>query len=148
MSAREAGGVQDHRACMTSSSASGSRRMDFIGSLLYNYSTILFYKDRNTLSSGAGAFSGKFSCRLQMSWRKWYNSIKYIEHVLDLFALEWHSSHVIRRFDIAYVAESHYGDQLEFYREDISENVICIRIMKIQGDNNPIEVCRCKITTE
>lgn len=76
------------------------------------------------------------------------NSIKYIEHVLGLFALEWHSSHVIRRFDIAYVAESHYGDQLEFYREDISENVICIRIMKIQGDNNPIEVCRCKITTE
>lgn len=76
------------------------------------------------------------------------NSIKYIEHVLDLFTLDWHSSHTIRRFDIAYVAESHYGDRLDFYREDISENVVCIRIMKIQGGNNPIEVCRCRITTE
>lgn len=76
------------------------------------------------------------------------NSIKYIEHVLDIFPLKWYESHNIRRFDIAYVAESHYGDRLDFYREDIAQDTTNIRIMKVQGENSPVEVCRCRITFE
>ena len=69
------------------------------------------------------------------------NSVKYIEHVLDLWDLDWYRSHRIRRFDIAYVAEAHQGDQLSFYREQTADNEFCIRICK----NNDVECCRCKI---
>ena len=42
------------------------------------------------------------------------NSVKYIEHILDLFPREQFERHRIRRFDIAYKAESYQGDQLSF----------------------------------
>lgn len=45
------------------------------------------------------------------------NSVKYIEHVLDLFALDTYREYRIKRFDIAYVAESYYGDTLNYYRK-------------------------------
>ncbi len=69
------------------------------------------------------------------------NSVKYIEHVLDLWNLDWYRNHRIKRFDIAYVAEAHQGDQLSFYREQTADNEFCIRICK----NNDVECCRCKI---
>ena len=34
------------------------------------------------------------------------NSVKYIEHVLDLWNLDWYRQHRIKRFEIAYVAEA------------------------------------------
>jgi acyl-ACP thioesterase len=69
------------------------------------------------------------------------NSVKYIEHVLDLWDIDWYREHRIRRFDIAYVAEAHQGDQLSFYREQTADNEFCIRICK----ENNVECCRCKI---
>lgn len=69
------------------------------------------------------------------------NSVKYIEHVLDLWNLEWYANHSIRRFEIAYVAESHAGDCLSFYSEETEENEFCIRIVKNEGT----EVVRCKV---
>ncbi len=46
------------------------------------------------------------------------NSVKSIEHVLDLFPTETYCKKRLQRFDIAYVAESHAGDTLRFYMED------------------------------
>lgn len=75
------------------------------------------------------------------------NSIKYIEHVLDLFGTDWYSGHCIRRFDIAYVAESHYGDKLNFYMEEAGEGCFCVRITKkTPADDGETEVCRSKVT--
>ncbi len=74
------------------------------------------------------------------------NSVKYIEHVFDLFDISWHREHRIRRFEIAYVAESHGGDKLDFQREKTGENEWCIRIAKHSEDSDKtIEVCRCKV---
>ena len=90
------------------------------------------------------------------------NSVKYIEHVLDLWPLEWYRDHAIRRFEIAYVAEAHAGDRLAFYREPVPVNgdsqsvhedlqsapgdlqsplEFCVRIVRTDGT----ECCRCKI---
>ena len=69
------------------------------------------------------------------------NSVKYIEHVLDLWDLDWYRAHAIKRFEIAYVAEAHQGDRLSFYREQIAENEYCVRICK---DDN-VETCRSKV---
>nr|WP_027455625.1 acyl-ACP thioesterase domain-containing protein [Xylanibacter brevis] len=70
------------------------------------------------------------------------NSIKYIEHVLDLWPISWYQEHTIRRFEIAYVAEAHAGDTLSFFREQTAENEYCIRIVRTDGT----ECCRAKIT--
>ena len=42
------------------------------------------------------------------------NSVKYIEHVLDLFSIEWYKEYELKRLEIAYVAESYGGDKLTF----------------------------------
>jgi medium-chain acyl-[acyl-carrier-protein] hydrolase len=74
------------------------------------------------------------------------NSVKYIEHVLDLFDIEWYRNHPIKRFDIAYVAESHCGDKLRFYREQTDDDEYCIRITKLEeNEEKEIEVCRSKV---
>ena len=69
------------------------------------------------------------------------NSVKYIEHVLDLWDLDWYSKHQIHRFEVAYGAESHQGDRLSLYREQTGENEYCVRICKT-GD---VEVVRSKV---
>ena len=70
------------------------------------------------------------------------NSIKYIEHVLDLWPIDWYREHRIRRIEVAYVAEAHAGDRLSFYREQTAENDYCVRICK---DDN-VETCRCLVS--
>ena len=58
------------------------------------------------------------------------NSIKYIEHILDLFPMEMFREKTVRRFEMAYVAESYYGDTLTFYREQKSENEYDMEVKK------------------
>ena len=74
------------------------------------------------------------------------NSIKYIEHVLDLWDIAWYREHRLKRFEIAYVAEAHQGDQLSFYREQTAENEYCVRLVKTSHESlDAVEVCRCKL---
>ena len=69
------------------------------------------------------------------------NSIRYIEHVLDLFTLDWYRDHSIRRFEIAYVNESYYGEELQFYRDAVSDLEYHVEIRKASGE----VVCRSKL---
>ena len=72
------------------------------------------------------------------------NSVKYIEHVLDLWDIDWYREHRIRRFEIAYVAEAHAGDQLRFYREQTGDGEFCVRIVRTDGADE-VECCRSKV---
>ncbi len=69
------------------------------------------------------------------------NSVKYIEHILDLWPLDWYRDHRLRRFEIAYVAEAHAGDRLSFWTEQVSPLEHCVRICKDDGT----ECCRSKV---
>ena len=69
------------------------------------------------------------------------NSIKYIEHILDLFPMETFKEKSIKRFEMAYVAESYYGDTLSFYLEEKNENEFDIEVKK----NNQEVVVRSKV---
>ncbi len=74
------------------------------------------------------------------------NSVKYIEHVLDLWDMQWYREHRIKRIEIAYVAEAHQGDRLSFYREQTGDQEYCVRIVKtdpVTGEE--IETCRSKV---
>lgn len=69
------------------------------------------------------------------------NSIKYIEHILDLFPMETFKEKQVKRFEMAYVAESYYGDSLSFYKEEKEDGSIDIEVRK----NNQEVVVRSKI---
>ncbi len=69
------------------------------------------------------------------------NSIKYIEHILDLFPIEMFREKRIKRFEMAYVAESYYGDTLAFFREEVGENEFDIEVKK----NDAEVVVRSKV---
>lgn len=69
------------------------------------------------------------------------NSIRYIEHILDLFPIEMYRAKRIRRFEMAYVAESYYGDELSFFMDDAGEDVYQVEVRKNGGE----VVCRSKV---
>ncbi len=75
------------------------------------------------------------------------NSIKYIEHVLDLFPKDWYATKRISRFELAYVAESYYGDTLSFFRDEVEDGVFDVEVRKNVGGDLPEGevVCRSKI---
>lgn len=69
------------------------------------------------------------------------NSIKYIEHILDLFPIDMFKEKRIKRFEMAYVAESYYGDTISFLKEEVNENEYNIEVRKNAGE----VVCRSKV---
>lgn len=74
------------------------------------------------------------------------NSVKYIEHILDLWDIEWYRHNDIRRIDIAYVAEAYIGDRLNLYVEQTADDEYCVRVAKLSdGAEKDVEACRCKI---
>ena len=78
------------------------------------------------------------------------NSVKYIDHVLDLWPISWYETHRLRRLDVAYVAESHQGDKLRFYRQPLSDDGLSfgVSICKVAEGEDEREVCRCALQFE
>ena len=50
-----------------------------------------------------------------------FNSIKYIEHLLDLFELDLFREKEIRRFEIAYLSEGRYGMPLALHKTETEQ---------------------------
>ena len=102
--------------------------------------------DRVKMSDNAELVRSIKTCYSDIDINGHVNSIKYIEHVIDLWDIPWHQKHRIKRFDIAYVAETHQGDKLHFYKEQTGEQTYCVRLVKTdQNTLQDTEVCRCKI---
>lgn len=72
------------------------------------------------------------------------NSIRYIEHILDLFPIELYQKKRIRRFEMAYVTESYYGDELSFYQEEAEGGEYHVEVKKHGSE----VVCRAKVKFE
>ncbi|MGN1256877.1 MAG: acyl-[acyl-carrier-protein] thioesterase [Bacteroidaceae bacterium] len=70
------------------------------------------------------------------------NSIKYIEHILDLVPQERFEENQLRRLEIAYKSEAYMGDRLSFYVQDGQDT----NEMEIEVRKNESEVtCQVKI---
>ena len=69
------------------------------------------------------------------------NSIRYIEHILDLFPFDIYHTKRIRRFEMAYVAESYYGDTLSFYLDEGEDDTYQVEVRKNAGE----VVCKAKV---
>ena len=72
---------------------------------------------------------------------KHMNSVKYIEHVINVFDLAFFKEKQIHRFDMAYLAEGAFGDKLDLYMQKNTESEYLIDTKK--GTDS---VCRSRIT--
>ena len=71
------------------------------------------------------------------------NSMKYIDHVFDLFEPSWFDDHKLSLIDVAFVAEGHYGDILKLYCSKDGE-AFNFAIRCNRGDDET-ELCRIRL---
>ena len=74
------------------------------------------------------------------------NSIKYIEHILNLFPMERFRDQQLQRFEIAYKTESYIGDKLSFFVQEVDDNETDIEVRKgATTDSQGEVVCQAKV---
>jgi acyl-ACP thioesterase len=71
---------------------------------------------------------------------KHMNSIKYIEHIVNVFDLDIFREKIIHKFEIVYLAEGIFGDKLKLYKQEISPEEFLIDTKR--GDES---LCRSRI---
>ena len=69
------------------------------------------------------------------------NSIRYIEHILDLFPLDTFKEKRVKRFEMAYVAETMAMDTMAYYIDKVDDNNFDVEVRKNQAE----VVCRSKV---
>ena len=69
------------------------------------------------------------------------NSIRYIEHILDLFPVDAFKEKRGRRVEMAYVAETMATDTMAYYMDKVDDDNFDIEVKKNQTD----VVCRSKV---
>lgn len=68
------------------------------------------------------------------------NSVKYIEHAINVFDLDFFRSKIVGRFDMVYLQEGHFGEKLKIYKQDVSTDAYYIDTKR--GDES---ICRSRI---
>ena len=94
---------------------------------------------RVTATEPQGEFTARYS---DIDINGHLNSIRYIEHILDLFPLDLFRTHRLQRFEIAYVAEGYYGDRLGLYVEESSPGCREVEVRKMESGE---PLCRAKL---
>ena len=67
------------------------------------------------------------------------NSIKYIEHIMNLFPLsDYENGRNLHRIEIAYMAESYFSDRLSLYKRTVDESTydVEVRANRISSEQN------------
>lgn len=74
------------------------------------------------------------------------NSMKYIDHVMDTFTLDYLASHQLHRLEIAYVAEGHFADNIRIYHLEGATDSHAFRLCRHNDGEDETELCRLKVT--
>lgn len=88
----------------------------------------------------ASSFVVKYS---DVDINKHLNSMKYIEHFVDIFDIDMFREKEIRRMEINYVSEGHYGTKLDILKREEGQDTYILEMR--DGDTN---VCSSKIKWE
>ena len=70
------------------------------------------------------------------------NSMRYIDHVMDTFAPDYFKSHQMKRIEIAYVAEGHWGDTVRIYHKEDDGDMHYFRLVRHNEGEEPVELAR------
>lgn len=73
------------------------------------------------------------------------NSMKYIDHVMDTFDKAHFMAYQLRRLEIAYVAEGHWGEVIRIYHTSEDELQHFFRLTHHNAQGEEQEVCRLKV---
>lgn len=74
---------------------------------------------------------GKFTVRYSdIDINGHLNSMKYIEHFIDMFDMEMFKTKDISRFEINYTNEAHFGTSLRLYKTEETENTFILEMKK------------------
>jgi acyl-ACP thioesterase len=74
---------------------------------------------------------GKFTVRYSdIDINGHLNSMKYIEHFIDMFNLEMFKIKDIRRIEMNYTNEAHFGTSLRLYKKEETENTFILEMKK------------------
>lgn len=71
------------------------------------------------------------------------NSMRYVEHVMDLFSLDYLRQHSLKRFEIAYVAESYCGETIHVFAQQ--EEGADVWQAELRSATSGATLCRCKM---
>ncbi|MFR9165526.1 MAG: acyl-[acyl-carrier-protein] thioesterase [Dysgonomonas sp.] len=82
---------------------------------------ILPVKEADSVSS----FDVKYS---DIDINKHLNSMKYIEHYVDRFDIGMFKEKEIRRFEINYIQEAHYGSNLDILKKEESDGIFVLEL--------------------
>jgi acyl-ACP thioesterase len=72
-----------------------------------------------------------------------FNSIKYMEHLLDMFDVALFEEKEVRRFEISYLSESRYGMPLTMHKADAGAGRYCMAVCH-EGK----AICRASVVWE
>ncbi len=84
------------------------------------------------------AFDVKYS---DIDINKHLNSMKYIEHLLDVFPIEMFEKKEIKDFDINYLAEEQYGSTLDIWQKEKDTGVSALEMR-----NKDKTICLARVT--
>jgi acyl-ACP thioesterase len=68
------------------------------------------------------------------------NNVKYLEYILDSFALDFFKTHNLKQLDMNFLNEAFYEDRIEIRTQKIQENYV----HSLFRDNGKTELCRAK----
>lgn len=86
----------------------------------------------------ADSFIVKYS---DIDINKHLNSMKYIEHFVDIFPLELYQKKEIKGFEINYITEGKYASELSIFKKEISDNIYSL---DMRHDDKAI--CAARVT--
>ena len=72
------------------------------------------------------------------------NSVRYLDHVMNTFPLDFLRTHDVKRVEIAYVAEGHWNETLRIYHLQEDELNHYFRFAR-QEENEEVELSRLKM---
>lgn len=72
---------------------------------------------------------------------KHLNSMKYIEHFVDVFSLKMYEAKEIKSFEINYIAEGQYGTTIDIWQKEIEQD---ISILEMKNEDKSI--CTARVT--
>jgi len=73
--------------------------------------------------------SGKFTIRYSdVDINNHLNSVKYIEHFVDMFDIQMFKTKQIERFEIHFAAEAVYGQKIALFKKQEAENVFALEM--------------------
>ena len=96
-------------------------------------------KIANTTSEPVYLYTPKYS---DIDINRHFNSIKYIEHFLDLFEIDVHKNKFVHEFEIAFLSEALPKNKLSFHKEETGDGCFLLELKNSEKDES---VCRASV---